>query len=62
MDVMDVVCLVTGAKTILPSMVQTRTALMLLGVKCLVVARAETACLKIRCVLSVFDFVSTKNN
>ena len=48
------------AKTALPSMVRTRTTLPLSGVEYLVVAQAETARSKMRCVLSVFVYVLTK--
>ena len=63
MDVTDVMCLIARAKAVLPSIVPPRTSLPLLGVECLIVARAETACLKIRYVLilGVLVFVFKKS-
>ena len=57
MDVPDAMYLVEWDKMPLQSVGQTRMALPLTGVEYLVVTRAP---LKIRCVLSIFVFVSIK--
>ena len=61
-NALNAMCLVAWVEPALPSVVRIRTALSSPDMEYLVVAQAETERLKIRCVLSVFVFVSIKKS